>query len=325
MSIGKLGRINISLPWGQALGAGRSLVALSVAGTLLFTPPGVLFSALYTGSSSEPCLGVRGISAFCLVPPAAIGPVQYVFAALLVIFATGFWPSATAIPFAYIVVSFAWSSNLVDGGDQVAEILAVLLVPVGLTDPRANHWLPLNSRAEFNPSKFKLRGLVAATFATVIRVQVSAIYLFACLGKFTSSTWTDGSAIYYWFRHPNFGVPQWAAAPALWVTSLPIGTAAVSWGTLALEFSLGISMLIPVRWRVAVLLPIGILFHLGIALFMGITSFSFAMIGALFLLLVPPGWSLDRTKFPEYKIPRSSEHSGHAPTTIPADEQPSIV
>jgi antimicrobial peptide system SdpB family protein len=225
------------------------------------------------------------------------------------------------IPLAYMVVSFAWASNIVDGGDQVAEIMAVLLIPIGLTDPRSNHWHRLSRQGEVDTLQFQVRSLVGSTFATVIRVQVSAIYLFACLGKFTSSTWTDGSAIYYWFRHPNFGVPHWAASPALWITSQPIGTAAISWGTMILEFSLGISMLIPVRRRVTVLLPLGIAFHLGIALFMGITSFSFAMIGALFLLLVPGGWSVGRSKLDERKRARRLEYSDGFFPAAPSTEQ----
>ena len=314
-------RISVRAPWGQGLGAGRSIIALSIAGTLIFTPPGVLFSALFTGNSSATCLGLHGISAFCIVPTGAIAPVQYIFAVLLLIVASGVWPSTTAIPLAYMVVSFAWASNIVDGGDQVAEIMAVLLIPIGLTDPRSNHWHRLSRQGEVDTLQFQVRSLVGSTFATVIRVQVSAIYLFACLGKFTSSTWTDGSAIYYWFRHPNFGVPHWAASPALWITSQPIGTAAISWGTMILEFSLGISMLIPVRRRVTVLLPLGIAFHLGIALFMGITSFSFAMIGALFLLLVPGGWSVGRSKLDERKRARRLEYSDGFFPAAPSTEQ----
>ncbi|MCU1480739.1 MAG: hypothetical protein JWQ19_1525 [Subtercola sp.] len=280
----------VHMPWGSVLGLSRSLMAMSLALTLVATPPTVLFSTLYGSSRGAACEGMRSLSAFCLVPIDQLVVVQYLTAGLLGIVVTGFWPGVLAVPFAYVIASFEWATSLPDGGDQVALIVALLLIPIGLTDRRRNHW---NSALPESVSGITTARVVSAgTAATLIRVQLSIVYLVASLGKLGNSSWVEGSALYYWFRHPNFGPPEWLAGPLHWLTSIPAATAAVTWGVMAFEFALGMSMLIPSRLRVHVLLPVGILLHLAIAVVMGITSFSFIMIAALLLLLVPVGSDL---------------------------------
>jgi len=163
-----------------------------------------------------------------------------------------------------------------DGGDQVAALLALLLVPISLTDSRRWHWHPCF------PRYVEVQGWSLLA----IRMQCSVIYLQACLAKLSVPEWVDGTALYYWMRHPSFGPPEplRALTDTIFLYGPPV--AAVTWGTLVLEFCLGIACILPRAVRPP-LLSLGITFHLVIACAMGLWSFAIAMWAVLLLLLHP--------------------------------------
>jgi antimicrobial peptide system SdpB family protein len=242
---------------------------------------------------------------FCFVSPRHLELTHFLLAVVLLIIALGIFPAVTAVPLAYICVSFAWSCSLPDGGEQVASVVSTLLVPIGLTDPRLSHFSVSMTR-ERPPAVPRV--VIAAVSMILLRLQISVIYLDACLGKLSSPAWADGSALYYWVRHPNFGPPDWLSPLLLRVTSEPWASLGMAWGTLALEFGLGISMFLSVRVRLTVLLPAGVLFHLAIAVVLGISSFAVVMVGALVLLLVPPGSSWTASLHPSLRRPKWRRH-----------------
>jgi hypothetical protein len=92
-------------------------------------------------------------------------------------------------------------------------------------------------------------------------------------------------------RNNVFGAPPHFRPIAEWVTAQPPLVAALTWGTLALEFSLAIAVFLPTPFRLRILLPTAFLFHLGIWLVLGVSSFALVMGAALLLLVVPVGWS----------------------------------
>jgi hypothetical protein len=88
----------------------------------------------------------------------------------------------------------------------------------------------------------------------LMQVQETAVYFFAFWGKFYGQTWWQGSAVYYAVRGDfiKFGLPP--------LLDNPIGYHFLSWGTLAMEFSLwSLIWIKPLRYWV---LAAGIVFHL---------------------------------------------------------------
>lgn len=197
---------------------------------------------------------------------------------------SGFFPAILAFPFAYITFGVTVARTLVDGGDQVALVLSVVLVPYSICGWRRSVW----SRKVPTLSSAPVRVAIAEVFSAVLRVQVSVIYLVACISKLSTDAWPDGSALWYWLRVPSFGAPNWLTGLLLPISATPVPSAIATWGALVLEFSLGVSMLMPKNVRLKVLLLVGLLMHLAILFAMGIASFSIAMFGALLFLLIPP-------------------------------------
>src|SRR5262249_34154565 len=124
---------------------------------------------------------------------------------VLVLAVIGWRPRLTAFPHWWVTASFAASSVVVEGGDQVAAILALLLLPVALTHSRRWHW---DAPPEVQGTARKVTALMAASCLTVIRLQVAVIYFFALTGKLAVREWANGTAMYYWLVHPTFGLSE---------------------------------------------------------------------------------------------------------------------
>ncbi len=255
---------------------------MSLLLTLILTPANVLFVGLFSNGPGYPCSGIRAASLVCLTGLDDIWIFYVVSIAVLSAVVLGIFPRITSIPFAYIAFSVVSAAALADGGDQVILVLAILFVPYSFCDRRISMW-----RFHGASAQNSRQALVATAVSQVIRIQISIVYLVSGLSKLGTDAWVDGSAIYYWVRHPIFGSPEWLRPIVYPVTGTIVGSAVVTWGTLLLECTLGISMLLGANKRLKFLLPVGLVFHFAIAIVMGITSFSIAMAGALVLLLVP--------------------------------------
>jgi antimicrobial peptide system SdpB family protein len=159
------------------------------------------------------------------------------------------------------------------------------MLPLTLTDSRRWHW-SAQAVSLATTTQENVRRLVALASMVVIRVQVSGIYFHAAVGKLKVAEWQDGTAMYYWFGHPVFGVNphfRWLIDMAM---STPAVVTAVTWGSIVLELFLCMGLLAVRRAR-TVLLVGGIAFHAGILLFMGLFTFSITMFAALILYLRP--------------------------------------
>lgn len=274
----------VPMPWTSTVGLARSLLALQCAVTLIVTPTDILFTPFRSGGVGQ-CAAIHApLSWPCWFGPDSIAVAQYTAGALCLLIATGLAPALTAIPLATILVGFATAGAATDGGDQLAGILGLLLMPTSLTDTRWNPWSSVPSRRWIRP-----RAVVGNSGLWLVKLQISVVYLVACLGKLPSNEWVDGTALYYWTRNDSFGAPgylRWLVDP---VTASPWGSALLTWGVLVLEFALAVSLLVPVRVRLRALMPLAIVFHLAIWFVLGIASFAVVMIAALLLLLVPIG------------------------------------
>src|SRR2546430_12194336 len=149
------------------------------------------------------CVGAGRLSFFCLIPREDLALGQAIAAVILLVVASGWRPRLTGVPHWWISYSFAVSATIPDGGDQVIQILALLLVPVNLTDPRAWHW----QSAPQTPRP--IASLVAWSALFVARLQVAGIYFDSSLAKLATPVWVDGTALYYLATDPAFGLPRW--------------------------------------------------------------------------------------------------------------------
>jgi antimicrobial peptide system SdpB family protein len=265
------------------LGLARTVLALGTLGTLLATSPRVLMSPLATGARPPICTGVHGAGIWCLVPTGHGELARWLGVAILAVTATGWRPRFTAIPHWYVAWSLMVNVTVQDGGDQITAVLTLLLIPVALADPRRWHWQPAPAgRAAGLGRVGAYAGLL------LIQLQVAGLYLQASVAKLGVREWADGTAMFYWFRHPVFGAPSWLRPLTDAVSDSPAALAMLTWSSIGLEFALAIAIVMR-RPAKRVLLLAGLLFHDMIALTMGLVSFDAAMSGALLLYLLPIG------------------------------------
>lgn len=268
-------------PWGPLLGLGRTVLAVSTALTLTTTGSEILFSPAQGRPPGASCWGMGEISLFCVVPNLELA--RWIGVAILVVVASGWRPRVTSILHWIVAFSFYRSATVTDGGDQIASNITLLLLPVCLLDPRRWHWEKL---AEANPQP-RLGILVAWSAVAAIKFQVAGVYLNSGIAKLGVESWADGTALHYILLDPTFGAPAPLQPMVQYFLGSGMVVAALTWGAMLLEISLGLALLLHKSVRTA-LLVLGLLLHAGIALLMGITTFSLAMIAALLLYILPP-------------------------------------
>lgn len=265
-------------PWTNVYGLARSIIATATLLTLLASSTDDLFQPLRIEDiGSFDRRAIAGASLFFLARNHLLLAKLLAIAVLLLV-VSGWRPRLTALPHWWVSYSFAASASVIDGGDQVAATLSLLLVPVALTDRRVWHWQDAGDGGVF-------ASIAAQTGLVLARVQVAVIYLFAAVLKFSTEEWANGTALYYWWTHPKFGT--WG--PLRWLTDLIGGTRLVvpiTWSVLALELSLAFALVAPPRLRTR-LLPLAVLFHMGIAVVHGLPTFALTMTAALVLYLRP--------------------------------------
>jgi antimicrobial peptide system SdpB family protein len=293
--------LRLPVPWNGLLGVARGFLVLGAGLTYLLTPSDTLFTPVDGALGARCAASVAWMAWPCWLPESTIAGAQTVAGVLCLLIATGWFPALTAVPTAILLLALPLTSAAPDGGDQLAGILGLLLLPVSLTDWRRHSWTD-----EQSDRGLQHRVFIADVGVAFVKVQISVVYLVACLGKLGSPEWANGTALYYWVRNNVFGAPWIFRSTAEWVTSQPPLVAALSWGTLILEFTLAIAVFLPVRFRLRILLPIALLFHLGIWLVLGVSSFAFVMFAALLLLVVPVGWSPTKN-FPTQHAQRLKE------------------
>lgn len=274
-------------PWTNVYGVSRTLLAAGTILTLVSNRPSTLFRSIGPHLGAPLCEGHRGISFFCVMPSGALEPARWICVAALVVVASGWRPRITALLHWWLTFSLQASATVVDGGDQIAAVLTLLLLPIALTDGRRWHWEgrdrldgTVESRGEGVARLFALSASVA------IRVQVAGIYFHAAVGKFGVQDWQNGTALYYWTTNPVFGAPPWLLSVVLPLFNNAVVLCFATWGVMVFEFFLASGLFMAGNIR-RVALPLGIFFHCAIAITHGLVSFGFAMCAALVLYLYP--------------------------------------
>jgi antimicrobial peptide system SdpB family protein len=277
-----------TLRWTNVYGLARTLLAASTLLTLACNSANLLFRPL----GVEIARGVHDIpllrfSLFTLLPGDRLEIARGLAIAILALVVIGWRPRITGLLHWWVTASFAVSSVIVEGGDQAAAILTLLLVPVTLTDGRRSHWsAPEPADTGPRPALSAIASAVASSALAFVRLQMAVIYFFACTAKLGVAEWANGTALYYWFLHPIFGVDGWRRSVLLPILVDPVGVTLMTWGAMTIEALLFMGLLMEKRFRPR-LLWTGILFHAGIAAIHGLPTFGMVMIAGLVLYLVP--------------------------------------
>jgi len=302
--------------WTTVVGLARTLIAFGTLCTVAFTPSDVLLSPLADGTVPPVCAGVSRAGLWCVVPANHRWFASVITILVLLLVISGWRPRYTGLLHWYVSWSLLLGVTLQDGGDQAAAVLTLLLIPVTLTDPRRWHWsrgpqpVPLDASVGW-------AWVVARVTRALIIVQVSGIYLQACVAKLGVPEWSDGTALWYWLKGSQFAPPPWIAVVTDRLIASPLGVTSLTYGTLIIEFLIAAAIFMAPPYRRLVLIA-GIALHAGIMVTMGLVSFFFSMVGALTLYLVPAGKELSPELLHRIRrlYPGFSRTEGTAPGSV---------
>jgi antimicrobial peptide system SdpB family protein len=267
-------------PRGLRLATARSLLAVATLSVIVTNPDDVLF--MHQGDlPAVRCGGIRDLSLWCLGQGSGAMMVARVLSiAVLGAVVAGFRPRWTCIPHWYVSYSLCVSMTLPNGGEHVAQIATMLLIPASLGDRRTWQW-----RRPTTALQARWRGASYAS-VLVLRAQVFIIYAHAAWSKLASQGWREGTAEYVIFFDPHYGPyppMREALSPLL---SSPTVIAAATWSTIGIEVAIAVLALGTRRMRLGAL-GLALLLHLGIIVLMGMPSFGLIMIALLMINAVP--------------------------------------
>ena len=272
-------------PWTNVYGLSRAVLATGTLATIALNPASLF-------GTPEGMLGipVLKLSLFHMLNVLGAEPTRWLAMAILSMVIVGWRPRWTGVLHWWVTWSVAVSCLVPDGGDQVAAVLTAFLIPVTLTDHRRFHWqaCPQTDGA--------LALVVAVSSLWAARVQMALIYFDAVVEKLHSTEWMNGTALYYWFTHPSFGVPDTLRPLVVRLLSHASIVATLTWSVLLLEVLLFASLFMERRWWRWLLLA-GLAFHSAIWFVHGLGSFFFSMAGGLILYLRPVEDFFDGLRF----------------------------
>ena len=196
---------------------------------------------------------------------------------ILIVVIVGYFPKIMCLFHWWVSISIMLSSTMVEGGEQINSIITLFLIPISLFDNRKNHWIN-----ELRVNNF-YKNCVSFTFIVIIKLQIFTIYFFASVGKFKSTEWVNGTALYYWVNDNVFGINSSILESISFVLKNPYMITLMTWGVLLLELIISISIFFSFLKLKKVIYYTAIFFHLLIALFLGLWSFFFVMFGILTL------------------------------------------
>lgn len=264
-------------------GIARSLLAFSTLITLLFTDRDELFYYFYIKPDAYPANGLASINLFHLFGLENLFIPIMLACIILLLVISGYLPQITGILHAWVSFSLFHGILPVEGGDQIAFIITLFLIPVTLFDKRINHW---HRHDYFQYHRSKFIAYFCYSCMVMIQVQMAIIYFDAGVEKFKVPEWVDGTATYYWVNHNAFGAPDWLhhAIDGLFTNSVTITL--ITWGVIVLEVLLFTAFFRSEADR-RVFFYLGVFFHFLIFLVHGLFTFWIAMTAGLVIYLLP--------------------------------------
>ena len=255
-------------PRTPVLGAARSLVAIAELTVLVFTSDTDLFPVVPNGPTGPRCDGLRALSLWCTSSSSAAQAVfRVVTIAVLLLVISGYRPRWTCIPHWYVTFSLAAAMHVPNGGENVAKILTLLLVPLCLADDRIWHW-----GRPARPVAAWWRGSGYITHLT-IRLQVVIVYGQAVWLKVVEPEWRAGTAMHYVMQDAYFGTTPELAV----ILQSTVLSSVITWGTVLLESAIVVCVCGNSTLR-RIGLVLAVVLHGGIVLALGLVSFGLVMI-----------------------------------------------
>ncbi|WET67879.1 sporulation-delaying protein SdpB family protein [Sphingobacterium sp.] len=274
-------------------GMARSLLALGTLLTLTFCNKADLFPETVFSDAKNAKLDITNFNLFFIFNYENLS-IPYIIAIIILIAViSGYFPFITGLAHAWVSYSFFTCSFIIEGGDQITQILTLLILPITLLDKRLNHW----GNKEF--LKYKSPAFTdyfAKTVFQIISLQMSVLYFFAGSDKLNVLEWKNGSALYYWFNHNLFGANNIILSMFTPIVNNPYISPLLNWAVILLEILLFGAIFMNEKQRLR-LLPWGISFHFLIFLVHGLPTFFLAMTAGLILYLVPPNKFIGNTYF----------------------------
>lgn len=274
---------NEFVPTGRAVGIVRSVLAMATFLEIASTPSRYLFFGAPDVGGAERCGGISAVSIWCMAGREEGGSVAARTLSLIVlaIVASGYRPRWLGIPHWFVTFSLTASMTQPDGGDHVASIATLLLVPLSLGDGRTWHWL---DHANLYPPLW--RGSAYAAWLCW-RWQMIVIYVQAAGSKLAVPQWRSGSALTSVAANPDFGFPAHLHRFVEPLLANSSADAVLAWGVLGIELSIACCALIGRRAR-STAAALAIVLHGAIALAMGLVVFSLVMIAFDLVLWIGP-------------------------------------
>lgn len=261
-------------------GFARSLLAIGTLINFVFNNETVLFDPEINFSNRFVKTIFDDINIFFLFGFEYLFITRIVSIIILIIVVWGIYPRFTGV--LHWWVSFSWfqAGALVEGGDQITAVITFLLIPITILDKRKNHWYKTKETKNY------ILNYISVLFFFLIQLQVCFLYFHAAVEKmYKVSEWVDGTAVYYFFKDPVFGYPD-LMNPLMSIFIESKFVFFISWGTILFELLLAGAFFMSVNKK-KFLYPFGVFFHLLIWFIFGLSSFFFAMAGALTLYLIP--------------------------------------
>lgn len=273
-----------SFKWTNSYGVARLFLGLSTLSILIFNDIKDLVAPMGTLSETHHISDAAKLSVFYIFSE-NLYTAQFISIIVMLIAISGIYPRYTALFQWWVAFSITTSVQIIEGGDQINEIINLLLVPVSLFDNRK--WVWTNGIRMKRTAYNDFLALFVSSIFLIISLQVSFVYFHASVGKYTSEEWLNGTAIYYWCENSLFGLSKPIRMFIFPLLKYPLFVVFATWGTLIIEMLIAGSILIQNRNLRRSILRLGLLFHLMIGIFFGLWTFFLSMIGALVLYLGP--------------------------------------
>lgn len=258
---------------GTSWAGARALVAGGQLVTLLTNTPETIQPI---APSPEQCAGANRFLLPCLIDGGTFEwATQSLLALMFIAVMSGYVPRASGPLHVYATLTMQTFLVTRDGGDQVALVLSILILPLCLADGRLSTWGSATTLPEWT-----------SVSLLAVRVQVAFIYAEAAISKLSQPTWQEGTSVYYWTQGLYFAPNVLIAPPLTALISLPPVLLAATYGAVALELILALTLCLPHELREKLFIP-AVTFHILIGVVFGIWSFSIIMIGAALFFLRP--------------------------------------
>lgn len=267
----------------NVLGIGRSILAFGTFLTLLLNPVTNFLYQLEDNSFMNPLLNpmtpINKFNFFLLLGSENIFIMKTIAVIILAVVISGYFIKITSLLHWWICLSFLLFSSAIDGGDQIASNITLLLIPVCLFDNRKNHW-DIKKKHSASPIN-----LIPISFIFLIRLQVAIIYFHSAVGKFPSKEWINGTALFYWFNHSVFGMPTYLEPITNYFLSKNYVILPLTFSVFVFELILFLALGMEYEKRKYLFIP-AVIFHLLIIQYLGIFSFFFSITAGLIFLLL---------------------------------------